>query len=516
MIITKKKTLYSSGGGTPSLLSFKTHHHYYTFTKLNLILLLLCIITTLFVNTTNCTYHQQQQQQNNKNINKININNNNNNVTTIENIKIEDYNHRDKDIDDLIKSFKPKYYTNNVKKYDSLNTQCTEYEQPIVGDFGFSNLANGLTTSWIFDMSNNLMKKAMFRLCTDDECGSPRYTLQGDYYAEMNYSPLLLGVEQTMSLIQPVVLNPLPDLTQTYYLEFSLTSCLFPETLRPQFWVDVGGSGNLMFQSTGTILYGGLQKIDMLQVMDRESLDGTPKNLTFIASYRTNDETDVRAVSCGYMLSGVSIRRGPATQAALVEGDVVRGRVGADQLYADQRHDQPDPVDTRHYQQHRAVLWHVCLCARAVHHGRALQQFHPKQRESVCATGQLGAHYHRLVFLRQPGQSVGLGVVPQLSRQPCYDGWRCRLLSDAATRVWRRCCLCQQHGWVRAEQGHATRVAADPGSGMRAAYSHVGTDPCHLRRRHHGQSRTDGVELRPALHQGVHADQLCDNRLDAL
>ncbi|KYR00529.1 transmembrane protein [Tieghemostelium lacteum] len=191
-------------------------------------------------------------------------------------------------------------------KCDSSIPNCTQGEEPILGDWGFKNIANNLTSPWVLE-SNSI---AYF--CTDDECGSPRYPLKGYYYAFFQYNQKNSQLQNyTLSQVftLPQIPNDYPEISQQYYLEYFVSSS-FPSNnneLKSTFSVYVDNMS--LSVSTGVMVYGDVQRISL-----SPWIEPGQHTLSFQVAYVTQGadfsyDTNIN----GFQLSSVVIRREPVS-----------------------------------------------------------------------------------------------------------------------------------------------------------------------------------------------------------
>ncbi|KAM9966753.1 hypothetical protein ACTFIR_006984 [Dictyostelium discoideum] len=190
---------------------------------------------------------------------------------------------------------------------------CSEMEEPIVGDWGFSTIASlypyiSITSPWKATSSVSF--------CTDDMCGSSAYSLAGYYYAQFLYNESDPNT-QTSTLFQTVSLPPiLPN--EQYYLEYFLSS-QFETNINPVLNVFVDNKPVASYN--GNLLLGDLERVPL------ESFLPSTVNITFTTSYTNNGGGGGGGGTSqsGFRIGSVIIRKPATTMPDEVYVDVAKG-----------------------------------------------------------------------------------------------------------------------------------------------------------------------------------------------
>ncbi|GAM18838.1 hypothetical protein SAMD00019534_020130, partial [Acytostelium subglobosum LB1] len=183
-------------------------------------------------------------------------------------------------------------------------------ESPIIGDWGFYNVANASTSLSTTTITKLGDEPVVF--CTDDQCGSSKYQLMGYYYALF---PALPGVMMTLS--QTFTLFDIDTSKQTFILEYLVSSSVLQAETFSSMKVLVDDT--VVYVSIGSVVYGDLQRINLLDYINITSsgANGYTHTLTFAAEFVGSSSP-----SSYYQISSVVVRRVPLTTSDLLSQDV--------------------------------------------------------------------------------------------------------------------------------------------------------------------------------------------------
>ncbi|KAN0025906.1 hypothetical protein ACTFIU_001670 [Dictyostelium citrinum] len=191
---------------------------------------------------------------------------------------------------------------------------CSEMEEPIVGDWGFSIIANPLpsissTSPW--KASNSVS------FCTDDICGSSAYSLAGYYYAQFLYNESDPNTQ--ISTLWQTVNLPTVSENEQYYLEYFLSS-QFETNINPVLNVFVDGKPVASYN--GNLLLGDLERVPLETALTQTL------NVTFTTSYTNNGGSGGGgggSSQSGFRIGSVIIRKPTNTILQEVYVDVANG-----------------------------------------------------------------------------------------------------------------------------------------------------------------------------------------------